>query len=158
MSPFDAVPAEAFMPSQGPRGTMARLDLDATAKELEKLLAEVEKLGKRIEELQHQVGRAADEQAHAAVDRYIAEPQQADAHRIVSRGFRVADEVGTWMGAQGPAALARKLLPEVRAGLTEVQAYFASARTQAEVQAAKPSNGDSLPRSRTPPTPGRPTP
>lgn len=101
-----------------------QVDLDAAGKELEAIVRRLEDLARQAEDVQRELRRVAEAQAEQAVQAFVADDKQAQARALVHRGFRIADEVAAWLGAQGYVGLANRLRPEFQAGYEELQAFL----------------------------------
>lgn len=88
------------------------------------LRTRLEAVARQADEVQRDLRRVAEEQAEQAVRSFVAQDKQPEALALVHRAFRIADEVGAWMNAQGYVGLAKRLEPELRAGYDELQALL----------------------------------
>lgn len=103
---------------------MAALDSDALAREAEALLKRLDDLRRDLEAMQRELRRAAEQKAQELVAQGVPLAQQEAAQALVTRGVRICDEVGAWLVGRSPLGLAQRLLPELRAGAEEVQAFL----------------------------------
>lgn len=132
---------------------MAGLDLDGAARDAQAWLDALDQVRAQAEATLHDLRVAAEDKALEVVVQVVEPARQPAAKAVVRRGMRIADEVGAWVVAKSPLDLARRLLPELKAGLGEVQAFLAT---------PPGSGGDghhaNMPASRSPPAPARPAP
>lgn len=138
------------MPLRAEQASMTKWDWDLAAREItkgaEEALRYADEARLQAEQYERDLRRALEEQAKATIASMVSPAERDAAERLVTRGVRIVDEVGAWLVGRSPVGLAQKLLPELRAGVGELQDFF-RARDDA-----------GLPASNSPPAPARPAP
>ena len=103
------------------------MDLDEATREAsraaEDLLRKLDELRVQAERLERDLAKAVEQEARAKVAALVKPEQRETAERLVSRGVRVCDEVGSWMWSRSPWGLAQKLLPELRGAAEDLRAF-----------------------------------
>lgn len=103
---------------------MTGLDAEAIVKEAEALLARLDELRLQLEGFQRELRAAAEQQLRGLVEGSMPPERRAAADKLVVRGLRIADEVSAWVVGRSPVGLAQRLLPELRAGMGELQQFL----------------------------------
>jgi hypothetical protein len=104
------------------------MDLELATREAtrtaEDWLRRLDELRVQAEQVERELARALEQEARAKVAAYVQPAQRDAAERLVSRGVRVADEVGAWLWGRSPLGLAQRLLPELRGAAGDLKEFI----------------------------------
>jgi hypothetical protein len=88
--------------------------------------------------LEGELAEAFFREAEGAIDRFLLDAQREPAKALLHRGASIAGEVAAWAFSRSQWGLAARLLPELRAGLADLERLVQATRG-ADGQPAAPS-------------------